>query len=196
MSQVLVFLPSMREVSVLYTACGPSKQHALKEQTLGGGGKALRFGIIRPTRRIVAEARGKSSLSRGGQSAVRKSRARQMQIVERSVGDVTILDLKGRLLLGEGDEEFRDTVDRLVQLGRRKVLLNLDEVTHIDSAGLGMMVSKYITLIKRDGQLKLCHLHLRSFRVLNVTKLLTVFESFSSEAEAIESFDKKDQADS
>jgi anti-sigma B factor antagonist len=117
-----------------------------------------------------------------------------MEIVERSVGDVTVLDLKGRLLLGDGDDLFRDTVNQLVQLGRRKILLNLDEVTHIDSAGLGMMVSKYITLHKRDGQLKLCHLHVRSFRVLHITKLLTVFESFSSEAEAIESFDNKDRA--
>jgi anti-sigma B factor antagonist len=111
-----------------------------------------------------------------------------MQIVERSVGDVTVLDLKGRLILGDGDEELRDTVNQLVELGKRKILLNLDEVTHIDSAGLGMMVSKYITLRKRDGNLKLCRLHMRSFRVLNVTKLLTVFESFSSEAEAVESF--------
>ena len=117
-----------------------------------------------------------------------------MQIVERSVGDVTVLDLKGRLILGDGDEELRDTVNQLVELGKRKILLNLDEVTHIDSAGLGMMVSKYITLHKRNGHLKLCHLHMRSFRVLNVTKLLTVFESYSSEAEALESFNSQDRA--
>ena len=116
-----------------------------------------------------------------------------MQIFERSVGDVTVLSLKGRLILGDGDELLRDTVNQLVQLGTRKILLNLDEVTHIDSAGLGMLVSKYITLHKRDGHLKLCHLHLRSFRVLNITKLLSVFESFSSEAEAIESFNNQTQ---
>lgn len=116
-----------------------------------------------------------------------------MEIVERSVGDVTVLALKGRLILGDGDELLRDTIDKLVQRGSRKILLNLDEVTHIDSAGLGMMVSKYITLHKRDGQYKLCHLHMRSFRVLNITKLLSVFESFSSEAEAVESFDKQDR---
>jgi anti-sigma B factor antagonist len=116
-----------------------------------------------------------------------------MEIVERSVGDVTVLDMKGRLLLGDGDEGLRDAIDQLVDLGKKKILLNLDEVTHIDSAGLGMMVSKYLTLHKRDGELKLCHLHMRSFRVLNVTKLLSVFESFSSEEEAIESFDRQDR---
>ena len=111
-----------------------------------------------------------------------------MQIVERAIGDLTILDLKGRLVAGDGDDVFRDTINRLVQLGRRKVLLNLDEVPYIDSGGLGVLVSKYITLRKRNGQLKLCNLRPRTFRVLDITKLLTVFEAFDSEADGVKSF--------
>src|SRR5215510_14997661 len=115
-----------------------------------------------------------------------------MQIVERTVDDITILDLKGRLVLDDGNDEFRTTIDRLVQLGRNKVLLNLNEVTAIDSSGLGVMATKYVTLLKRGGQLKLFNVRGRSFRVLDVTKLLTVFEAFESEADAIKSFSTKD----
>ena len=111
-----------------------------------------------------------------------------MQIVERLVENVTVLDLKGRLLLDDGHDLFRETLDRVVGLGSRRILLNFDEVTQIDSAGLGVLVSKYISAHKRGGQLKLCNLHVRSFRVLDVTKLLTVFEAFDSVAAGVESF--------
>lgn len=110
-----------------------------------------------------------------------------MQISERVVGDITILDLKGRFVEERGDD-FRDTMNRLVKGGARKVLLNFDEITYIDSAGLGMLVSKYISMNKRDGHLKLCKLHQRSFRVLDITRLLSIIESFESETEAIASF--------
>jgi anti-sigma B factor antagonist len=112
-----------------------------------------------------------------------------MQIVERAIGEVTILDLKGRLVAGDGDQLLIDAVNRLVQIGRRKVLLNLADVSYIDSGGLGAIVAKYITLHKRDGQLKLCNVRARSFRVLNITRLLTIFESFDSEADALRGFD-------
>jgi anti-anti-sigma factor len=79
-------------------------------------------------------------------------------------------------------------MNRLVKGGVRKVLLNFDEITYVDSAGLGMSVSKYITLNKKDGALKLCKLHSRSFRVLDITRLLTIIESFDSESDAIASF--------
>jgi anti-sigma B factor antagonist len=111
-----------------------------------------------------------------------------MQIIERAVGDVTVLDLKGRLVVGDGDELFRDTLNRLIQLGRKKILLNLDEVTYLDSGGLGAMVAKYISICKRDGHLKLCNVHGRPLKVLDITRLLTVFEAFDSEAEALKSF--------
>jgi|KBSSwiStaDraftv2_1062776.scaffolds.fasta_scaffold1286242_2 anti-sigma B factor antagonist len=116
-------------------------------------------------------------------------RDKPSQITERVVGDVTVLDLKGRLVVGDGDEAFRDILNRLIQLGRRKILLNLDEVTYIDSGGLGMMIAKYISLCKRDGHMKLCHVRDRPLKVLNITKLLTVFEYFESEAEALKSFE-------
>jgi anti-anti-sigma factor len=112
-----------------------------------------------------------------------------MQIVERTAGAVTILDLKGRFVDDE-DEMFRETMNRLVREGKLKVLLNLDEVDYMDSAGLGMLVSRYVRLTKHDGQLKLCNLHPRSFRVLNITNLLTVFATFDSEDAALRSFEK------
>jgi anti-sigma B factor antagonist len=111
-----------------------------------------------------------------------------MQIDERAVGDVTILDLKGRLVAGDGDDLFRGTVDRLVNHGRRKLLLNLEGVPDIDSCGLGVLVSKYVTLRRGNGQLKLCNIRPRPRRVLDITKLLTVIEAFDSEADGVESF--------
>lgn len=110
-----------------------------------------------------------------------------MEISQRQAGDVTILDLKGRFV-EDRDNAFMETMNRLVRLGTRKVLLNFDEITYVDSAGLGMLVAKYVTLNKRDGDLKLCNMHQRSFRVLDITRLLTIFEAFDSEAKAIESF--------
>jgi anti-sigma B factor antagonist len=111
-----------------------------------------------------------------------------MEITERTIGDLTILDLRGRLVAGDGDEVLRDAVDRIVRLGRTKVLLNMDDVHYIDSGGVGMLASKYTSLRRRNGQLKLCNLHPRTTRVLDITRLLTVFESFGSEAEGVASF--------
>ena len=79
-------------------------------------------------------------------------------------------------------------MNRIVRQGARKVVLNFDLVDYVDSAGLGMLASGYIRLAKHDGRLKLCNLHRRSFRVLNITKLLTVFEAYESEDEAVRSF--------
>jgi anti-sigma B factor antagonist len=110
-----------------------------------------------------------------------------MDIVERRVGDVTVLELKGRFV-DDRDEIFRETMNRLVREGRRKIVLDLDLVDYVDSAGLGMLVSRYIRLSKHGGQLKLCNLHRRSFRVLDITKLLTVFESYDSADAAVERF--------
>jgi anti-anti-sigma factor len=111
-----------------------------------------------------------------------------MEISERTIGDLTILQLNGRLVEHDGDDVFRAAVDRLVELGRMKVLLNMDQVPYIDSCGLGALASKYVTLSKRNGRLKLCNLNPRSFKVLEITKLLTVFETFASEADGVKSF--------
>ncbi len=111
-----------------------------------------------------------------------------MQIEERVVDDVTILDLKGKITLGEGDEVLKDKVNSLALQGRRRIILNLAEVPYIDSAGLGGVVSTYTTISRQGGQLKLVNLTKRITDLLSITKLLTVFETFDSEADAIKSF--------
>jgi anti-anti-sigma factor len=113
-----------------------------------------------------------------------------MQISERQVGTVTILDLSGRLILDDGFEPLREAVNRLVGQGHLKVLLNFEAVTYLDSAGVGLIACKYLTLHRHGGELKLCRLHPRSYEVLNITKLLSVFESYDSEAQALGSFRK------
>jgi len=113
-----------------------------------------------------------------------------MQIEERSVGDVTILDLKGKMTLGEGDELLKDKINSLIHQGQRKLLLNLEGVPYIDSAGLGEIVRTYTTVSRQGGSLKLVNLTKRITDLLSITKLLTVFETFDSEQEAIASFQK------
>jgi len=111
-----------------------------------------------------------------------------MQIEERSAGDVTVLDLKGKMTLGEGDELLKDKINSLVQQGRRKVVLNLEGVPYIDSAGLGEIVRTYTTISRQGGSLKLLNLTKRITDLLAITKLLTVFETFEAEGDAIKSF--------
>ena len=111
-----------------------------------------------------------------------------MQIEERAVGDVVVLDLKGKITLGEGDELLKDKVNSLVNQGHKKIVLNLAEVPYIDSAGLGEVVRTYTTVSRQGGQLKLVNLTKRITDLLSITKLLTVFEAFDSEPEALKSY--------
>jgi anti-sigma B factor antagonist len=111
-----------------------------------------------------------------------------MQIEERVVNDVTILDLKGKITLGDGDEALKDKINSLVLQNQRRILLNLAEVPYIDSAGLGEVVRTYTTVSRQGGQLKLVGLTKRITDLLSITKLLTVFETFESEADALKSF--------
>ena len=111
-----------------------------------------------------------------------------MQIEERVVGDVTILDLKGKITLGEGDEALKDKINSLVHQNKKHILLNLEGVPYIDSAGLGEVVRTYTTVSRQGGQLKLVNLTKRITDLLSITKLLTVFETFDSEQEALKSF--------
>jgi anti-sigma B factor antagonist len=111
-----------------------------------------------------------------------------MQIEERAVGDVVVLDLKGRVTLGDGDELLKDKVNSLVNRGFKKIVLNLAEVPYVDSAGLGEIVRTYTTVSRQGGSLKLLNLTKRISDLLSITKLLTVFETFDSESEAIKSF--------
>lgn len=111
-----------------------------------------------------------------------------MQIEERTVGDVVVLDLKGKITLGEGDELLKDKINSLVNQGYRKIVLNLAGVPYIDSAGLGEIVRTYTTVSRQGGSLKLLNLTKRITDLLAITKLLTVFETFESEADAVRSF--------
>ena len=111
-----------------------------------------------------------------------------MQIEERIVAEVTILDLKGKMTLGEGDELLKDKINSLIHQGQKKLLLNLEGVPYIDSAGLGEIVRTYTTVSRQGGSLKLVNLTKRITDLLSITKLLTVFETFDSEKDAVASF--------
>lgn len=111
-----------------------------------------------------------------------------MQIEERVVGNVTILDLKGKVTLGEGDEVLKDKINSLIHQDRKRILLNFADVPYIDSAGLGEIVRTYTTVSRQGGQLKLVNLTKRITDLLSITKLLTVFETFEVEQEALKSY--------
>jgi anti-sigma B factor antagonist len=112
-----------------------------------------------------------------------------MQISERKIGDVTIVDVSGKITLGEGgDAELKDRLRGLIDRGQKKLLLNLADVSYIDSAGLGEIVQSYATVNKSGGSLKLLNLTKRIRELLSITKLLKVFETFDSESEGVTSF--------
>ena len=111
-----------------------------------------------------------------------------MDIAERTVSDVTVLDLKGKMTLGEGDELLKDKINSLLASGKKKLVLNLEGVPYIDSAGLGEIVRTFTTVSRQGGKLKLLNLTKRIEDLLSITKLLTVFETFESEPDAIKSF--------
>jgi anti-sigma B factor antagonist len=106
----------------------------------------------------------------------------------RQVGDVTVLDLAGRITLGEGSSTLRDSLKELVAKSEKKILLNLGDVTYIDSSGIGELVSGFTTVTNQNGSLKLLGLNKRVKDLLQVTKLYTVFDTFEDEAEAVRSF--------
>ena len=111
-----------------------------------------------------------------------------MQIEERIVGNVTILDLKGKVTLGEGDEVLKDKINSLLHQDRKRILLNFGDVPYVDSAGLGEIVRTYTTVSRQGGQLKLVNLTKRITDLLSITKLLTVFETFDSEQDALKTY--------
>lgn len=111
-----------------------------------------------------------------------------MEIEQRPSGDVMILDLKGKLTIGRGDELLKDKIHSLIQQGHRNLLLNLAAVPYVDSAGLGAIVSSYTTVSREGGSLKLLGLTSRIQDLLSITKLLTVFDTYESESDAVASF--------
>jgi len=111
-----------------------------------------------------------------------------MEIKERVVGGVSILDLSGKIVLGEGDIQLKERIKDLLGDGQKRILLNLAEVNYVDSAGLGTLIGAYTTVKREGGSLKLVNLTKRIQDLLAITKLITVFETFDSEAEALASF--------
>lgn len=111
-----------------------------------------------------------------------------MTIVEERVGDVTILRLKGRLELDDGDVALRDQVNRLVAEGRVHLLIDMKDVTRMDSAGIGMLAGKFMSVRRRGGTMRLLHLTDRTGRLMHITRLETIFEIFHDEGDALRSF--------
>lgn len=111
-----------------------------------------------------------------------------IKLTVRQVGDVSVIDAAGRLTLGEGTNAVRDTVRDLVAGGNRKLVLNLAGITHMDSAGIGELVTGFTSAAASGGRLKLLSLTRKVRELLQITKLLSVFEVFDDEAAAVRSF--------
>jgi anti-sigma B factor antagonist len=106
----------------------------------------------------------------------------------RQVGDVIVVDVSGRITLGEGSSNLREGIRGLVTQGNKKILLNLGDVSYIDSSGIGELVSGFTSVTNQGGQLKLLNLTKRVRDLLQITKLYTVFEVYDEEAAAVRSF--------
>ena len=113
-----------------------------------------------------------------------------MKSTTRQVDSVTIVDLSGRITLGEGSTILRDIVREMIAKGNKKILLNLGDVTYIDSSGIGELVSAFTTVRNGGGELKLLNLTKKVHDLLQITKLYTVFDIKDDEANAIQSFSK------
>ena len=112
----------------------------------------------------------------------------QLSIKERQSGDVIVLDLSGKITIGEGSVQLREEVRKLLEDGKKNILLNLGDVAYVDSSGIGELVSSYTTTSNQGGHLKLLNLTKKIQDLLMITKLLTVFETFDNEQDGLESF--------
>jgi anti-anti-sigma factor len=113
----------------------------------------------------------------------------QLNVTTRQAGNVTILDLSGQITIGDGSVTFRAAVRDALDQGKKSLLLNFAEVSHVDSSGLGELVSSYTTATSLGSKLKLLNLPRKLQDLLMITKLLTVFETYTDEAEALQSFE-------
>ena len=111
-----------------------------------------------------------------------------LRITERDVNGVTVVDIEGRIVLGEESNAFRERVKGLLAAGKKKIVLNLANVTYIDSSGLGTLVATFHSARSQGATLKLANLGSKFKEVLQVTKLITVFDTYDSEPAAIQSF--------
>ena len=112
----------------------------------------------------------------------------ELNITERQAGDITILDMDGKVTIGEGSVALRTTIRRLLGEGKKKILLNLGSVGYVDSSGIGELVSSYTAVNKEGGSLRLLNLTQKIQDLLAITKLLTVFDVYESEADALASY--------
>jgi anti-sigma B factor antagonist len=112
----------------------------------------------------------------------------ELTIKERQAGDITILDMSGKVTIGEGSVALRTAVRRLLEEGKKKILLNLGGVGYIDSSGIGELVSSYTAISNAGGQLKLLNLTQKLQDLLGITKLLTVFDVYDNESDALGSY--------
>ena len=111
-----------------------------------------------------------------------------LKITVRETADATILDLNGRITLGEGLSDLRDSIREALSGSRKHLILNLADVSYIDSSGLGQLIGSYASVTQRGGQMKLVNLQKRVVDLMQITKLLTVFETYNSEPAALASF--------
>ena len=112
----------------------------------------------------------------------------ELNIKERQAGDITVLDMDGKITIGEGSVALRSAIRRLLEEGKKKILLNLGQVGYIDSSGIGELVSSYTAISNAGGQLKLLNLTQKLKDLLGITKLLTVFDTYTNESEALGSY--------
>ena len=117
-----------------------------------------------------------------------------LNILNKQIGDVSVVSLKGRIVLGEGSSALRERIKSLVGDGKKKIVLNMANVTYIDSAGLGTLVAAHISVKKQGTTLLLSDLGNKFHEVLQITRLLTVFSVYATEAEAISSLEVTAQA--
>ena len=115
-----------------------------------------------------------------------------LKIDIRETADAAILDLSGRVILGEALVDLRDSIREALAGDQKNILLNLAEVSYIDSSGLGQLIGSYATVTNRGGQMKLLNLQKRVNDLMQITKLLTVFETYTNEEAALSSFTKKE----
>jgi anti-sigma B factor antagonist len=111
-----------------------------------------------------------------------------IRVEEKEIGGVTVLDLSGRLTMDRGAEGLKDHIGALIARRRTQIVVNLENVSYIDSGGLGQLIASYGSVLKSGGVLKLLNVGGRNHDLLSITRLVTVFESFDSEAEAVRSF--------
>lgn len=111
-----------------------------------------------------------------------------MKSIVRTQGDVTILELQGKITIGEGDIKLRQLVNQVLEDGAKKIIMDLKGLKYIDSSGIGELVSCYTTITNRDGKLRLTHLHSKIYSLLQLTALVSVFEIYDSNEDAIQSF--------